>query len=216
MTEIKICGITTIEDAQMAAGAGADMLGFVFYPPSSRYLPPEKAAGITNRLLDLLGNDAPKLVGVFVDMDTEDVYRTSRQSKLDYVQLHGRETPDEVNNLMKRGLHVIKAFRVRDRTSLAQIDTYRSEAILLDTFTPNNPGGTGECFDWALAEQLQTLRPLILAGGLTPANVADAVKQVRPWAVDVSSGVENSPGKKDEQAVIRFIQTVRNYDGGNT
>ncbi|MBN1317686.1 MAG: phosphoribosylanthranilate isomerase [Anaerolineales bacterium] len=215
MTKVKICGITTITDAEMAANAGADMLGFVFYPPSTRYLPPVQAAEITNRIRDLLGGDVPKLVGVFVDVHPDDISCTSQLCQLDYVQLHGSETAAEVGTLIELGLRVIKAFRVRDRASLSQIDDFRAEAVLLDAYSPNNPGGTGQSFDWSLAEQIQAQRPIILAGGLTPTNIARAIDRVHPWAVDVSSGVEASPGIKDDQAVNRFIQAVRNNDGGN-
>lgn len=214
MTIIKICGITTLNDAFLASGAGAGLLGFIFYPPSPRYLPPEGAAGIIHSIRRQYGKAAPEFVGVFVDAPPDDVSAIFRQCRLDYAQLHGNEPPAEVTGLMDQGIRVIKAFRVRDHTTLEQMEHYKPETFLLDAYTPGNPGGTGQCFNWSLAGQLQAERPIILAGGLTSSNVAQAIRQVHPWAVDVSSGVEASPGRKDNQKLELFIQAVRNSDGG--
>jgi phosphoribosylanthranilate isomerase len=148
-------------------------------------------------------------VGVFVNERPEIVAQTLDFCGLDYAQLHGAETPETVSALMERGFGVIKAFRVRDEAVLAEIERYRATAYLLDTFVAGRSGGTGRTFDWNLAAQAVQYGPIVLAGGLTPDNVARAVRVARPWGVDVSSGVEARPGRKDPDKVHRFIATVK-------
>lgn len=206
MTRVKICGITNLEDARVATGAGADFLGFIFYPQSPRYVTPDQVREIVTQLR----HPHPATIGVFVNQRPEIVARTLTFCGLDYAQLHGAEPPAMVAALMERGLRVIKALRVRDGTARAEIERYRATAYLLDTYVPGQPGGTGHTFDWTLAVQAQGCGPLILAGGLTPDNVALAVRTVQPWGVDVSSGVEAAPGRKDPAQVRRFIAAAKN------
>jgi phosphoribosylanthranilate isomerase len=160
--------------------------------------------------LDLDSQHAhPHLVGVFVDETLEVVSRTLDTCGLDYAQLHGSEPPEMVAELMNRGHGVIKAFRVKDAATLGEIAGYCASAHLLDTFVSGQPGGTGHIFDWAVATEAAEYGPVILAGGLTPANVAQAIQVARPWGVDVSSGVEASPGKKDIDKMRRFINAAK-------
>jgi phosphoribosylanthranilate isomerase len=213
MTLVKICGITNLEDARVAMAAGADLLGFVFFPKSPRYLPPEAVHEIVSGLRAETGGVTPRLVGVFVDETPEAVLRIQRRCGLDLVQLHGRESPQTVSELAAAGIGVIKAFRVRDAGSLIAMARYRPTASLLDTYVDGRPGGTGRTFNWELALQAKGHGRVVLAGGLTPDNVAQAVRQVHPWAVDVSSGVEANPGHKDHDQVYRFIENVRRNEG---
>jgi phosphoribosylanthranilate isomerase len=198
MVKVKICGITNLRDALVATEAGADALGFVFVQGSPRYIDPEQVAMIQRRLPPLLS-----LVGVFADAPLEEVKRVAEVCQLSAVQLHGEENPEYCSSLKRR---IIKAFRVRDRSSLADLGRYRVEAFLLDSYSPDHLGGTGKTFDWGLAREGKRYGRLILSGGLTPQNVAEAIRMVRPYAVDVSSGVEGSTGRKDEGKVRRFLE----------
>jgi len=209
MTRVKICGLTNPKDALVAAEAGADFLGFIFYPPSPRYVTPEQAQEIVTQIRSQSPISNPHLVGVFVDQRPEIVAQTLDFCGLDYAQLHGTEPPERVTTLMDWGLSVIKAFRIRDGASLVEIERYRATAYLLDAYVPGQPGGTGHTFDWALAARARQYGPVILAGGLTPGNVAQAVHQVQPWAVDVSSGVEATPGRKDHDKLRQFIAATK-------
>ena len=211
MTQVKICGITSLEDAQVAVEAGADLLGFVFYPPSPRHVTPEKV----RKIVDRFSLSGVHLVGVFVDQSPEIIVQTLDFCGLNYAQLHGSEPPEVVSNLVERGLGVIKAFRVRDEGSLEAVKSYRATAYLLDTYVPGQPGGTGHRFDWTLAERVKEHGPVILAGGLTPDNVTQAVRAAQPWGVDVSSGVEAAPGRKDPEKVRRFVAAVKRGRIGN-
>jgi phosphoribosylanthranilate isomerase len=187
----------------MAVAAGADALGFIFYPTSPRFVQPEKVAEIITRLPPFISK-----VGVFVNSSPDEIHKTIERTGVNVLQFHGDESP---GFCAKFSLPVIKAFRVKDQTSLGQIKEYRASAFLLDSYVPGQPGGTGEKFNWDLALQARqsTTRPIILAGGLTPENIGDAVAKVLPFAVDVSSGVELSPGKKDPEKVKRFIALAR-------
>jgi phosphoribosylanthranilate isomerase len=213
MTRVKICGITNLEDAQVAVQFGADLLGFVFYPPSPRYVTPEGVREIVPQIRPISNlqssTSIPHFVGVFVDQGPEVVAHILDFCGLNYAQLHGAEPPETVTTLMERKLGVIKAFRVRDEASLAQIERYRATAYLLDTYVPGQPGGTGHHFDWTLAVRAVKYGPVILAGGLTPDNVAEAVRTIHPWGVDVSSGVEAEPGRKDHDRLRRFIAAAK-------
>ncbi|MEA3362822.1 MAG: phosphoribosylanthranilate isomerase [Thermodesulfobacteriota bacterium] len=198
---IKICGITNLEDALCAVGSGADALGFVFYEKSPRYVHPEIVAQIVSELPPFVTT-----VGLFVDAAPDTIKQTMRMAGLGVVQLHGDESPEDCH---LNPYSVIKAVRVKGADSLAGIDNYPVSALLLDAWNEQQYGGTGESFDWQLARELTGHRPIILAGGLTPGNVAQAVRMVNPYAVDVSSGVEESPGHKDRNKIHKFIQQVR-------
>ncbi len=201
MVRVKICGITNMEDAQYAASQGADALGFVFYKGSARYIDPVKAGEIIESLPPFITT-----VGVFVDTHEADVKDAVFKSGVSLLQFHGSETPAFCGLF---GMEYIKAFRVKDRESLSSLGEYGASAYLLDTYSEKGYGGTGEVFNWDDAVYAKRLGRIILAGGLTPDNVAEAVARVNPYAVDVSSGVEASKGKKDFGAVSRFILNAK-------
>jgi len=203
MVKVKICGITNPEDALRAAEAGADALGFVFFDKSPRHIFPEQAAAIIDRLPPFV-----QTVGLFVNEDLAAVNATADLCGLDLVQLHGEETPEFCRAVRRR---IIKAFRVKDITSLEEIRNYHVAACLLDAWSPSAYGGTGKTFNWEIAAAAAASECVILAGGLTPDNVAEAVQIVKPYAVDVSSGVESSPGKKDAELMQRFIRSLRSH-----
>jgi phosphoribosylanthranilate isomerase len=201
---VKICGITTAEDGRAAVAAGADALGFVFWPKSPRYVTPEAAAAITAELPPFVVR-----VGVFVDAPGEELERTADVAGLDLLQLHGQESPDAFAALPRRAL---KALRVGDGFRAAEALAYARSAagVLLDTHRPDAPGGTGRVFDWKAVQGLRERVPfLILAGGLNPDNVAGAIEAVDPHGVDVSSGVESEPGRKDEEKLRAFVEAAR-------
>jgi phosphoribosylanthranilate isomerase len=203
---VKICGITCREDAVAAVEAGADALGFVFVPGTPRCVPPEVAEGIVGVLPPFI---TP--VGVFMNQPLEEVVRIAARCGLQAIQLHGDE-PEAYSRRIP--LRVIKAVRVRDAESLRILPTYPAHAFLLDAFVEGQPGGTGTPIAWELAVQAKGHAPIILSGGLRPETVGPAVRRVRPYGVDVSSGVEVSPGRKDHQKVREFIAAVRQADLG--
>jgi len=198
---VKICGITSAADALHAIRCGADALGLVFYAKSPRCLSPEQARTIIGELPPFV-----TAVGLFVNQRAEEIRRIFEFCGLDAVQLHGDEAPEDCR---LAPLRVIKALRVRDEASLADLDQYPVNAVLLDAWSPDSYGGTGLTFNWQLAARAAKTRHIILAGGLTPENVAGAVRAVRPYAVDVSSGVESAPGRKDRQKVAAFIRNAK-------
>ncbi len=200
MVKVKICGITRLEDALLAARLGADALGFNFWPGSKRYLPPGAAREIVDRLPPFV-----TAVGVFVNQAPTDVLAAAAQSGVAVVQLHGDEPPQDCNGYP---IPAIKALRVAGPESLADMDRYRVRAFLLDAPSAGF-GGSGAVFDWRLAREAAARAVVVLAGGLTPENVGEAVRAVRPWAVDVASGVEASPGVKDPDKLARFISNAR-------
>jgi phosphoribosylanthranilate isomerase len=193
---VKICGITTLEDALAAVDAGADAVGLNFWKPGKRYVEPERAAEIAARI-------AVKKAGVFVDEEIATVLDIARQAGLDALQLHGAEPPEYVRRLAPR--EVWKAVKMEGQINWASwgVDTFLLDAPGL------LPGGSGLTFDWSLARAAKTHGRVILAGGLTPDNVAAAIRAVRPWGVDVASGVEISPGRKDHRKIRAFIQAAR-------
>lgn len=201
MVKVKICGITNLEDALMAVEAGADALGFVFFSGSPRCISPDQAAVIIRRLPPFV-----QTVGLFVNEEPATVNLVADRCGLDLVQLHGDETPDYCIAVRRR---IIKAFRVKAASSLDGLSNYRVAASLLDAWSPAAHGGTGTTFNWDIAASAAASQAIILAGGLTPENVAGAIAAVRPYAVDVSSGVESAPGKKDNGKLIDFIRAVR-------
>jgi phosphoribosylanthranilate isomerase len=200
--KIKICGITSQTDAMVAVEAGADLLGFLFYDQSPRCVPMERAAEIIRALPSFVAK-----VGVFVNAPAAAVFSAVRECSLTMLQFHGNESPEYCAQF---GVMSMKAFRIRDAESLRALPDYKTDAWLLDTYAADKPGGTGATFNWDLAvEALKLGRPVFLAGGLTPENVVAAVRHVRPFAVDVSSGVESAPGKKDAAKVRAFIAAAR-------
>lgn len=203
---VKVCGITNPEDALTCAAAGVEMVGLNFSPQSSRCLSPtsgtEIIAAVRRRFPPI------KFIGVFVDQELEHVQKIGTELALDAVQLHGEESTDYARNL--GGTFVIKALRVRSGFSAATAAAYPCDAILLDSWSADAPGGTGQTFPWSVAGTLRPLvRRLILAGGLTSENVADAIRTVQPFAVDVCSGVEDAPGRKNHDKLRSFVATVR-------
>lgn len=201
MTRIKICGTTNLDDALMAVEAGADALGFIFVPDTPRYLHPDKAAKIIEELPPFITT-----VGLFVNANQREIDTIADGCSLDAVQLHGEEPPEVCQTLNRR---VVKAFRVKDETSLANLHDYRVSAYLLDTYVKGAMGGTGKVFDWNLAVKAKKYGRIILAGGLNPENITLAISRVRPYGVDVSSGVEMRPGLKDPAKIKAFVGAVR-------
>lgn len=201
-TRVKICGITNPADAQVAVEAGADAIGFIFYEKSPRYVALKTAAEISRQLPPFVMR-----VGVFVNHAEEFVNLAIAEAGLTMLQFHGDETPEFCARF---GLMSMKAFRVHGPETLAGIPKYQTHAYLLDAYSSTTLGGTGEKFNWDLAVEAQKFgKPIFLAGGLTPLNVADAIRQVRPFGVDVSSGVESIPGKKDHAKVKAFIAAAK-------
>lgn len=207
MTKVKICGITNLADAQLAVDLGADMLGFNFYEKSPRYIAPGSAKAIIESL-----EIGTRSVGVFVNENIDRVHDIAVDTLIATVQLHGDESPYVVERLHNwLGLEVIRALRISSEFEVGMLDEYGEIPFLLDTFSPSVYGGSGETGNWDLAEQIVRSRSRVyLAGGLTPKNVAAAVKRVRPWAVDVASGVESSPGVKDPKKLEAFIKNAKN------
>ena len=207
MTHIKICGITNSGDALLAAELGAHALGFIFYKKSPRYVAPDKARHIIGQLPPFVAT-----VGVFVDEDASQVREIASLTGLDWIQLHGGESPDYCRSLGRR---VIKGFRVKGQEIYGQLTEFQgaTQAFLLDTYKPGTPGGTGETFDWQLAREVRKCGPIILAGGLTPENVAEAIRIAQPAAVDVASGVEAAPGKKDPEKLRAFFGAIYEVGG---
>jgi len=197
----KICGITRAQDALHAAACGADALGFVFYEKSPRAISPQDATAIIAQMPPFVS-----AVGLFVNEAPERIREIAETCGLDLIQLHGDETPQQC--LLPRH-RVVKALRVKDAESLAGAEAFEVSALLLDAWSPAAFGGTGESFNWELARQIAARRSVILAGGLTPDNVAEAIRAVSPFAVDVSSGVESAPGIKDPRKVRAFIENAR-------
>jgi phosphoribosylanthranilate isomerase len=204
MTKIKICGIKTLSDARAARDAGADYLGFNFYKQSVRFIEKEACAEITSVLKKEHADI--KLVGVFVNSSVDEVKAIVDICSLDLAQLHGDETPEMLNAINGKAF---KAFRGVPE----EVNEYRRDeapAILVDAAVKGSYGGTGVIADWSAVAQLAKEYQLLLAGGLTPENVADAVRQVNPWGVDVASGVESAPGEKDRGKMSAFVRAVRN------
>lgn len=205
-TQVKICGITTLEDARFASGALADFLGFIFYSESPRYVEPAKAGAIINWI------EGPKKVGVFVNQPLDDVNSIATQTGIDLVQLHGNESPEYCGLV---DLPVIKAFHVSDETGAEdlkkRIKPYMkcTEYFLFDTKTDSEWGGTGKTFDWNLIRDISGDQPFFLAGGLNTGNVEQAIRKVNPSVVDLSSGLEESPGLKDFRKIEEFFDVMR-------
>jgi len=202
MVKVKICGITNAADAHAAVSFGADALGFVFFKESPRYIPPAEAAVIIKSLPSFIPT-----VGVLVNEPVDETEKIVSLSGIDIIQLHGDEPPD----MCRLSRRVMKVIRVKSLNSLLPLSSYkdRVSAFLLDTYTSDALGGTGLIFNWDIAVEAKQFGRIILAGGLTPGNVADAVRHVDPYAVDVSSGVELSKGKKDHEKMKLFIERAK-------
>lgn len=202
MTRVKICGITRNEDALLCARVGADAIGLVFYPSSPRFITAFRAAEIIRILPPFVTS-----VGLFVNPSAEQVEAVLREMRLDLLQFHGDEPPEFCRRF---GVPYLKAVRVKPGVDLVQYaDLYAdAQGLLLDAYVDGTPGGTGQSFDWGLIPAGLRL-PVVLSGGLDAANVSSAIRQVKPWAVDVSSGVEVSKGIKDAGKIAAFMQGVR-------
>ena len=202
---VKICGITNLEDAEEAHRLGAWAIGLNHHPESPRFCPPDVATEIGAAL-----KRRCELVGVFVDARLDEVVRAAADAQLTMVQLHGGEGPAYCGEVGRRtGCKLIKAIRVRSGADLRAAEAFRTDFHLLDTYRPGRPGGTGESFDWELAAGRRSDIPLILAGGLRPDNVGEAISAVQPFAVDVASGVEAEPGRKDPEKLGAFFEQAR-------
>jgi len=203
LVRVKICGITNLKDARAAIDFGADALGFVF-AKSPRRIKPNDAARIIRELPPFVN-----FVGVFVNEPVKRVEKIAKQCKIDTLQFHGDESPEYCSHFRKTR-KIIKAFGIKDKSSLKILSGYDVDGYLMDVFSPHLRGGVGKTFDWGLArEARKTAGPIILSGGLGIKNIKSAVKIVKPHAVDVSSGVESSPGKKNLKAMHEFIKAVK-------
>ena len=207
MVKVKICGITNLDDALAAVDSGADALGFVFFKKSPRYISPSNAKAIIKKLSPFIST-----VGVFVNEDKKNMEKIAAHTRINIIQLHGDETP-KACNLSKP---VIKAIRVKSIDNLEIISKYKDKvsAFLLDTYTPEIFGGTGQIFNWDIAIEAKQFGRIILAGGLTPENIGQAIRRVHPYAVDVSSGVEAEKGKKDHAKLRLFIKRAKSVSVG--
>jgi len=202
-TKVKICGTTSLKDALLAIESGADAVGFIFYKESPRNISQKDVKDIVVQLPPFI-----ETVGVFVNETSDKVNRIAEQCRLTAVQLHGDESPAFCRRVKRR---VIKAVRVKDAESLKGMSGYDVSGYLLDAFNEESRGGTGKIFDWNLALRAKKQGPVIIAGGLNPFNVYTAIHRVKPYGVDVCSGVEKSPGIKDPEKVGEFIKAVRKF-----
>jgi phosphoribosylanthranilate isomerase len=201
--KVKICGITNLEDAEAAIDAGADLLGFNFYPESPRYIEPEKAQKIISKLPAFMD-----IVGLFVNATYDTIRQVMEQCSLNWLQLHGDEQPEFCHSLNSLHLSTIKAIRVRDYSDIKSAEQYFTDAILLDAFDPEKYGGTGLRFDWNIIGHIN--KRIFLAGGINPNNVVEAVK-LGVYGIDICSGVESSPGKKDHKKLKRLFENIRHF-----
>ena len=208
---IKICGITRLEDALCAAEAGVDALGFIFYPKSSRNIEVAQAKAIIEQLPPFIDK-----VGVFVDEPAETVLTISNQCRLTYAQLHGTEEPAYCREVGEKAgsCRILKALRVGPDASRAVGARYNASVsgYVLDTYQKNMVGGTGATFDWRLIKELGLTQPYLLAGGLDPGNILDALQQVQPYGVDANSGLETAPGIKKREMIQDFVRQVRAFE----
>jgi len=201
MIPTKICGITRIEDAKVAIENGASALGFIFYNKSPRYITIKQAMSISNKI-----SKSISLVGVFVNQDQSFINNAIKNIPLNMIQLHG----DESQKFCKKfSVPVIKAIRIKDKESLDIIKKYNVDGLLLDTYSENKFGGTGKSFDWKLLNNFKN-KPIILSGGLSPKNIIEAISIVNPIAIDVNSGVELSPGRKNHKLIQQLFTNIKN------
>jgi phosphoribosylanthranilate isomerase len=208
VTRVKICGVSDPADARRVADLGAWALGMIFWPESPRLCPLADAEAIGGELQRRL-----ELVGVFVNASLDDVAATADRCNLTVVQLHGDEGPAYCREVARRtGAKVMKAVRVRDAAQLHDLQRFHTDFHLLDAYSPRTPGGTGETFDWELALRHPRTPPVVLSGGLDPDNVGAAIEVARPFAVDVASGTEAAPGRKDPAKLTAFVRAVEEAD----
>ena len=201
--KIKICGTTSLKDALLAVESGVDAVGFIFYKMSPRNISHKEVKEIVAQLPPFI-----ETVGVFVNETSDKVNQIAERCRLTAVQLHGEESPAFCRRVKRK---VVKALRVKNADSLKNINAYDVSGFLLDSYSDESKGGTGQVFDWNLALRAKKQGPVILAGGLNPYNVYTAIHRVRPYGVDVCSGVENSPGIKDQKKIREFIKSVRRF-----
>ena len=202
---IKICGLTRLEDAELSLHLGADLLGFNFYKPSPRYIEPAAAAKIINQL-----PAETQIVGIFVNASPDQIAQVAKQCPLHYAQLHGDETPKTCKAVEALGLKVIKALRIRKIDDINQCDHYDVKTILLDAFHEELYGGTGHAFDWSWIKNKPTNKNFLLAGGITPDNITDALT-VGIYGIDLCSGIESAPGIKDRQKLKTLFKIIKNH-----
>jgi len=201
IVKVKICGITNYEDAAAALDMGADLLGFNFYPKSPRFIAPDRAAEIINKLPAFID-----LAGIFVNASIDQIHEIKKLCSLDWVQLHGDESPQFCREFLSYNVKVMKALRVKDSSDIKKADDYFTDAILLDAFNPEKYGGTGLTFDWNIIGHIG--KRVFLAGGINPDNAADAVK-LGVYGIDVCSGIEAEPGKKDHKKMKKLFENIK-------
>tara|TARA_B110000014_G_C19824589_1_gene427764 strand:- start:36 stop:674 length:639 start_codon:yes stop_codon:yes gene_type:complete len=205
MVHVKICGITNVVDAEMAIDFGADALGFNFVPGTPRFLEDQYAKEIMSSLLSF-----NEKIGVFADAKRNRVEKLSSELGLKIIQFHGNETPQECAYFVDKGFRVIRALRVKDSRTISTVSEFENCTILLDSFVYGKLGGTGKKFDWSLVKSLSKRKPVILSGGLNPLNVKEAIMEIAPYGVDVSSGVEmEDRRRKDPELVRKFISNAK-------
>jgi len=205
IAKVKICGITNYEDAMAAVDMGADLLGFNFYPKSPRYVTAEEATEIINKLPAFVD-----IAGVFVNASFEQIQEIINQCQLNWVQLHGDEDPQFCQQFDSLNIKTMKALRVKDRKDIEKADSFFTDAILLDAYHPEKYGGTGESFDWSIIGNIH--RRTFLAGGINPDNAAKAI-QPGIYGIDVCSGIESEPGKKDKKLMKKLFDNIRHLRG---
>lgn len=205
LVKVKICGITNLTDALAAVEMGADILGFNFYRKSPRYIEPARAIEIIDKIPAFVDT-----AGIFVNADAHTIHELTHVGSLNWIQLHGDETPEFCDQFTAWNLRTIKAIRVKSKESLTQAQQFHTSALLLDAFNPDLYGGTGERFDWALVKDFSYR--IFLAGGITPDNITEALEN-RTYGVDICSGIELEPGKKDHKKMQQLFKTIYNYTG---
>jgi phosphoribosylanthranilate isomerase len=219
MVKVKICGIRTLDEALTVIEAGGDIIGFNFHPNSPRYIRPGDCMRLVVRMETALREDMARitLTGVFVNAETYFMHAVFRDCHLEHIQLSGEEPPEDLEVLGDRAYKVLRP--TTEEELFEQVNRYprrmMAPAWLIDTYRPGQYGGTGQPVDWNLARKLSGQAPIILAGGLRPDNVAQALRQVRPWGVDVASGVESAPGVKDPAKIAEFVRAVRAFEKEN-
>jgi phosphoribosylanthranilate isomerase len=201
IVKVKICGITNYKDAAAAVDMGADLLGFNFYPKSPRYIAPAKAVEIINKLPAFID-----LAGVFVNESIEKIHETKNFCQLDWLQLHGDESPEFCKQFLSHSVKIMKAIRVKDQKDIERAESFFTDAILLDAFDPEKYGGTGLTFDWNIVGHIG--KRIFLSGGINPDNAAAAV-ELGVYGIDVCSGVEAEPGKKDHKKMKKLFENIR-------
>ncbi len=205
IAKVKICGLTNYDDAAAAMDRGADLLGFNFFPKSPRFVTPEKAGDIVNKLPAFIDT-----AGIFVNASIDQIRETRDLCPLDWIQLHGDEAPEFCQSLMSHNVKTMKAIRVKDQTDVERAKSFFTDAVLLDAFHPDKYGGTGATFDWSVVGH--TASRVFLAGGINPENAAAAV-ELGVYGIDVCSGIEAEPGKKDHKKMKKLFDNIRHLRG---